>query len=72
MELENDIKTHSYFIVDMDPDKLTRIQNAMQLAKSKTLPGQVILIPVAPGIAFRYSPEKRPATPDQVDRKSGV
>lgn len=57
MELEKDLKVYSYFTVDMDPDKLSKIQNAMQLARQNTLPGQVMYIPVAPGIAFRYAPE---------------
>lgn len=57
MELEKELKVYSYFTVDMDPDKLSKIQNAMQLARQNTLPGQVMYIPVAPGIAFRYAPE---------------
>ena len=57
MELEKDIKVYSYFMVDMDPDKLAKLQNALQLAKQNTLPGQVMFVPIAPGIAFRYAPE---------------
>jgi hypothetical protein len=49
MELDKDIKVYSYFTVDMDPDKLSKLQNA--------LPGQVMFVPIAPGIAFRYAPE---------------
>lgn len=58
MELEKDIKVYNYFTIDMDPDKLAKLQNAMQLARQNTMPGQVMFIPIAPGITFRYAPEQ--------------
>jgi hypothetical protein len=57
VELEKELKVYSYFTVDITPEKLTQIQNALQLARQNTLPGQLMYIPIAPGIAFRYAPE---------------
>lgn len=57
MELDKEVKVYSYFTVDIDPEKLGKILNAMQLAKQNTMPGQHMFIPIAPGIAFRYVPD---------------
>lgn len=52
------IKAHSTFLIDIEPDTVTTILNAMQLAKQSTLPGQSIIIEIHPGISFRYTPER--------------
>jgi hypothetical protein len=57
LELEKDLKVYSYFTIDITPEKLTQIQNALQLARQNTLAGQTMYIPIAPGIAFRFAPE---------------
>lgn len=52
----DEIKILNYFMIEMTPERLAHIQNAMQLAKQTNLPGQVMIVPIAPGICFRYVP----------------
>lgn len=58
MELEKDLKAYSYFMIDTDPEKLTKLINTIQLKLQTTMPGQEIVIPIAPHHALRYAPEK--------------
>lgn len=56
----DEIKILNYFMIEMTPERLAHIQNAMQLAKQTNLPGQVMVVPIAPGVCFRYVPTPTP------------